>query len=205
MENKKQSDFLALLQKYREAPNEDDARFFASLLRALLEFPQKNKSPTLLSREEELELFIRAGMRAYPALREMLAPLLAEAMGATAAQRAAAQNMPSAALAELFEKAPVIFTYYLPWLEEIIFFVNKNLSREHRLALEEIKKKLAFFREAEAMPFAMRRGNTSPAAIAADKEYIVLLLKQICREAGAPEEMLTDEAFWRWRKSKKIE
>lgn len=205
MENKKQQDFLALLQKYREALNEDDVRFFASLLRALLEFPQKNKNPALLSKEEELVLFIRAGMRAYPDACETLMPLLAEDLGAAAAQRVAAQNMPPAALAELFEKAPVIFTYYLPWLQDIVFLVNKNLSREHRKRLEETKKKLAFFREAEAMPFHLRRGSTSPAVIAADKEYIVLLLKQICREAGAPEEMLTDEAFWRWRKSKKIE
>lgn len=205
MENKKQSDFLALLQKYREAPNEDDIRFFASLLRVLLDFPPKNKSPVLLSREEETELFIRAGICAYPALRETLLPLLAEVMGATAAQRAAARNMPSAALAELFERAPMIFEYYLPWLWDIVSFVNKNLSREHRQRLEEIKKKLIFFREADVMPPHLRRGSTSPAVIAADKEYIVLLLKQICREAGAPEEMLTDEAFWRWRKSKKIE
>lgn len=205
MEDRKQYDFLALLQKYREAPDEDEAKFISSLLRALLGLPQKNKSLTLLSKEEELELFIRVGMRAYPGAREMLTPLLADAIGAAAAQRAAARNMPSGGLAELFEKAPVIFTYYLPWLQEIIFLVNKNLSREHRLALEETKKKLAFFRKTEAMPLTMRRGNMSPAAIAADKEYIVLLLKQICREAGAPEEMLIDEAFWRWRKSKKIE
>lgn len=204
MENKKQRDFLDLLQKYREALNEDDVRFFASLLRSLFELPQKNKSPVLLSREEELELFIRAGICAYPDMREALAPLLAEVTGAAAARRAAARNMPSAALAELFEKAPVIFEYYRLWLEDIVSLVDKNLSREHHQRLKEIKKKFVFFRETEARPLHMRRGPASPAAIAADKEYIVLLLKQICREAGASEEMLTDEAFWGWRKSKKI-
>lgn len=204
MEDRKQRDFLDLLQKYREAPDEDEIKFISSLLRSLFELPQKNKSPVLLNKEEELELFIRAGMRAYPDMCETLMSWLAEARGAAAARRAVAQNMPSGALTELFEKAPVIFEYYRLWLEDIVSLVDKNLSREHHQRLKEIKKKFVFFRETEARPLHMRRGPASPAAIAADKEYIVLLLKQICREAGASEEMLTDEAFWGWRKSKKI-